>query len=311
MIRSRRALGILAGLSMLAAQIVAPSFAIARNGVPAWACGPTDVAAGVGSTARGGISDSKGTIREMETGQAVVDLPASAKGKAPADFSVTVGIWFHVITDGDVGYLSAQDLARQVRVMNTTFGGGEGGDDTGFSWYLAGVDYTNNAKWYWLNSTGAEHDMKQTLKVGGDNVLNVYTGTAAAYLGWAYLPSITDTNQDYLDGIVLDWESLVHVSDRYLDRYDEGETLVHEAGHWLNLEHTFFNGCKGSGDFVDDTPAEATPTSGCPEGKDTCTAPGFDPIHNYMDYSYDDCYTEFTPGQTQRMQDSWLLYRAT
>jgi hypothetical protein len=53
-----------------------------------------------------------------------------------------------------------------------------------------------------------------------------------------------------------------------------------------------------------------TPTSGCPAGKDTCAALGLDPIHNYMDYSYDSGYTEFTPGQTQRMRDAWLFYRA-
>lgn len=51
------------------------------------------------------------------------------------------------------------------------------------------------------------------------------------------------------------------------------------------------------------------PTSGCPEGKDTCRAPGLDPIHHYMDYSFGSCHTEFTPVQSQRMRDAWLFYR--
>jgi Pregnancy-associated plasma protein-A len=110
---------------------------------------------------------------------------------------------------------------------------------------------------------------------------------------------------------VVDWESMLGTSDRYAGRYDRGETATHEAGHWLNLEHTFFHGCNGEGDFVDDTPYERTPTDGCPAGKDTCPAPGLDPIHNYMDYSYDTCYTEFTAGQAERMQDAWLFWRAS
>jgi hypothetical protein len=88
------------------------------------------------------------------------------------------------------------------------------------------------------------------------------------------------------------------------------ETATHEACHWLNLAHTFEGACNNWGDHVADTPPEATPTSGCPAGKDTCSEPGLDPIHNYMDYSYDQCYTEFTAGQALRMQDAWLFYRA-
>ena len=150
------------------------------------------------------------------------------------------------------------------------------------------------------------------LHQGGDDALNLYSTTAGPYLGWAYLPDIaTKPGQAYLDGIVIDWESMPGTSTTYAGRYDEGKTVTHETGHWLDLEHTFYGGCNAKGDFVDDTPAEKTPTSGCPIGKDTCSAPGLDPIHNYMDYSYDSCYTEFTPGQMQRMRDAWLLYRAS
>ena len=197
-------------------------------------------------------------------------------------------------------------------VLNNTFAGGEGGARSGFTFTLAGVDRTNNAAWFYSNPGGTdEHTMKQTLKRGGDNALNLYSTTAGDYLGWAYLPDITTKpGQAYLDGVVFDWESMPGTSTTYAGRYDQGETVTHEVGHWLNLEHTFYGGCNAKGDFVSDTPSEKTATSGCPAGKDTCTAPGLDPIHNYMDYSYDTCYTEFTAGQVQRMRDAWLLYRA-
>jgi hypothetical protein len=199
-----------------------------------------------------------------------------------------------------------------MRVLDTTFAGGEGGAATGFSFQLAGVTRTDNAAWFHAGPGGKnEHSMKRALREGGPNALNLYSTTAGDYLGWAYLPDIvTKPGQAHLDGVVFDWESVPGASTTYAGRYDRGETATHEVGHWLDLEHTFYGGCNAKGDFVDDTPAQRTPTSGCPEGKDTCSAPGLDPIHNYMDYSYDSCYTEFTPGQTQRMRDAWLLYRA-
>jgi Pregnancy-associated plasma protein-A len=78
------------------------------------------------------------------------------------------------------------------------------------------------------------------------------------------------------------------------------------------LIHTFEGGCNGNGDYVADTPAQATPTAGCPTVlTDTCPSQlGTDPIENYMDYSDDICYTKFTLEQSSRMQALWNIYRS-
>jgi hypothetical protein len=259
-----------------------------------------------------GIVDRSGTVREPGLGQVPQDLPASAKGKAGTGFKATVPVYFHVVTDGAIGSLTDAQIADQMKVLNVTYAGKEGGADTGFSFQLAGVTRTDDAAWFYAGPGGTdEHSMKSALHQGGTNALNLYSTTAGPYLGWSYLPEIvTKPGQADLDGIVVDWESMPGTSTTYAGRYDEGKTATHEAGHWLDLEHTFYGGCNAKGDFVGDTPAEKVPTSGCPEGKDTCSDPGLDPIHNYMDYSYDGCYSEFTPGQVQRMRDAWLYFRA-
>ena len=310
----RRALMLLASaaLSLALAGPATPS--LARGALPAWACSPGEIAAaaaGAGAEARGTAVDSRGLLRDKDTGQVVLDLPQAAKGRAPSNFSVTVPVYWHVVTDGSAGAVTNAQIQTQITAINRGFSGGEGGAVTGFAFSLAGVTRTNNAVWYASKSAGAEHDMKQTLKQGGDNALNVYSTSGGGYLGYAYLPDITDTAQAYLDGIVIDWRTMPGVSTAYQGVADEGDTLTHETGHWLNLEHTFFGQCNKNGDFVSDTPPQKTATSGCPAGKDTCPAAGLDPIHNYMDYSDDSCITQFTPGQVQRMRDAWLFWRAT
>jgi hypothetical protein len=239
-------------------------------------------------------------------------MPASAKGRAGSNFHAEIPVYLHVVTDGTIGDLTAQQIDDQIQVMNETFAGDEGGAATGFSFRLAGVTRTDNAAWFYASPGGIdEKGMKRALHQGGPGALNFYSTTAGDFLGWAYLPKIVNRpGQAFLDGIVIDWESLPGTSTTYAGQFDEGKTATHETGHWLNLEHTFFHGCNAKGDFVEDTPAQKTPTSGCPEGKDTCRAPGNDPIHNYMDYSFDSCYTQFTAGQVQRMRDAWLLFRA-
>jgi Pregnancy-associated plasma protein-A len=256
------------------------------------------------STARGG------RLREKETRGVVSDsnVPASQLKTPPASFSATIHVYFHVITDGAEGDYSMTTIQQQMDVLNMAYAGFYGGANTGFQFDLAGVDYTDNADWYAQETPEAEVDMKAALKEGGPTDLNVYSTSGGPYLGWAYYPKIVVYKQyQVLDGIVIDGRSMP--GGPYGDHYSLGHTLTHEAGHYLGLAHTFEQGCIGHGDYVDDTPAEAEPTAGCPEDKDTCPTPGLDPIHNYMDYSYDSCYDQFTDGQTTRMQQQWLHWR--
>ncbi len=275
-------------------------------------CNPlaTEGASTFGLFGGGSIAGRGGEPREPDLGEVHEDLPGPAKGKAAKSFRATVPVWFHVVSDGAIGNISNAVIRDQMTVLNLAFGGFYGGAETGFTFTLAGVTRTNNAAWHYANPGGTEREMKRALHRGGPETLNLYATTAGRFLGWAYLPEIvTKPGQEYVDGIVVDWESMPGASDRYEGEFDLGQTATHEAGHWLNLEHTFFGGCNAKGDFVDDTPAMKVPTSGCPEGKDTCKEPGLDPIHNYMDYSDDPCYTEFTEGQSQRMRDAWLFWR--
>ena len=218
---------------------------------------------------------------------------------------------FHVLSpDGTVANVTQAQIDAQINVMNLGFRGRLGGADSGISFVLAAVTRTVNADWYNAGpGSPAERAMKKALTRNAPQALNYYSTTAGVYLGWAYLPGLTPSRM-FLDGIVVDWESMPGTSTRYKNQFDLGYTATHEAGHWLGLEHTFWGGCNAHGDYVDDTPAMKVPTSGCPIGKDTCRQPGLDPIHNFMDYSFDSCYFEFTKGQNLRMQDHFLFFRA-
>jgi len=94
--------------------------------------------------------------------------------------------------------------------------------------------------------------------------------------------------------VSLHWATLPDAS---FSPFNEGDTLIHEIGHWLGLQHTFEGGCSATGDRVADTPRERGPARGCPIGLDTCASPGLDPVTNYMDYTDDCCMFTFTSGQ--------------
>ncbi|HEU5159105.1 MAG TPA: zinc metalloprotease [Streptosporangiaceae bacterium] len=220
---------------------------------------------------------------------------------------IVIPLRFHVITNGRVGRVPKARVVRQVAALNAAYGGRTGGADTGVSFRLTGVSVTANARWF-ARPKQNDRAMMTALRRGGGNTLNVYSAVVGAeVLGFSTFPQWYRGHPG-LDGVVVDYRSLPGGGTAHFNR---GYTAVHEVGHWLGLLHTFENGCVPPGDGVADTPYEAAPTEGCPAAKDTCPAPGTDPIHNFMDYGNDDCMRAFTPGQARRIRASWAAYRAT
>jgi hypothetical protein len=256
-------------------------------------------------------------ITEAEVGREVAAYSGSPAPAELAPGGVLVEVYFHVIQQNGTagvsgtGYVPPSWLDAQIEVLNAAFTGqgpGGTGADTPFRFVKAGTDYTVNASWYAAGpGTSAESQMKNALRVGTAEDLNVYTNSGAGLLGWATFPFSYQGNPRS-DGVVCYWASLPGST---FVPYNLGDTATHEVGHWLGLYHTFQGGCGGSGDSVGDTPYERSPAFGCPTGLNTCLEyKGLDPIQNFMDYTDDACMFRFSRGQSLRMDTLWTAYRA-
>ncbi len=241
------------------------------------------------------------TTLERQQLNARVQRWLEESGPLAAGGGGTVRVAFHVLYNGDEGLVSDDQIDDQIKEMNKNFAG------TGYRFVLTSVDRTENPSWFRMGPfTGAEKQCKQALAIDPAHHLNLYTAKLPrGLLGWAYFPFYFP--EDYfLHGVVVHYGSL---PGGFIDRFNLGRTATHEAGHYLGLWHTFQGGCTPPGDEVDDTPYEASPAFGCPIGRNSCPDPGDDPIHNYMDYTDDECYTEFTSGQVARTNYLLPIYR--
>ncbi|KAL0955716.1 hypothetical protein HGRIS_001936 [Hohenbuehelia grisea] len=264
------------------------------------------------STGRCGTYISPEKINAAEKHFAANKVSFSGSKKA----DTKINVHFHIIQKDDTregGNIPDSDLEKQVEILNQDYA------NTTFSFAFSSssnINRTTNVEWF--TSAGPDSkeqtDMKTSLRQGGPTDLNVFTvgfekGVYEGLLGYAVFPSdYKDAPED--DGIVVLHTTIPGGS---MSSYNNGRTLTHEVGHWVGLYHTFQEGCSGEGDRVDDTPAQARATSGCPkEAVDTCPEDeGDDPVHNFMDYASDDCMNHFTDGQIKRMSEQMNTYRGT
>jgi hypothetical protein len=266
------------------------------------------------ASARGGGDDHRGkdhrdvSAKEKRAIEArtqkILDRKGVTKAEAGA-VTASIPVYVHVMRDAKGnGDVTDQAIRDQIAVLNETYAGQESStaSNTGFSFTLAGTFRYNNNQWH---SDRQSTTYRAQTRKGGANALNMWL-VDFRYLGIATFPWDYDRNPS-IDGIRVHYDSLPGGG---IANYNLGETATHEAGHWLGLYHTFQGGCTSTNDEVSDTPAQSSATNGCPAGRDSCSLPGLDPIHNYMDYSYDSCYTEFTSGQSSRMGSMFTAYRS-
>jgi len=241
---------------------------------------------------------------------ALKDNTFSRAGLSSCSRPITVDTYFHaaVPSNATSSYMSVAQMQKQLKVMNDAYAPHDitfvlknttrVADDR-----IADFDYSGLEGVEGSPNRALEAYWKQT-RVGDYKTLHVwFYASTPGLLGICSFPDSTrPESEKWLDGCHVDGNSMPGGN---LNNFNLGGTAVHEVGHWFGLFHVFQDqDCTSQGDLVSDTPAQSKITSGCPVRQNSCpNQAGDDNIHNYMDYSSDPCYEEFTEGQENRMHN--------
>ena len=213
--------------------------------------------------------------------------------------------------DNGEGYLPLKNLEAALDQANVQFA------LAGIQFYLLQPSYINSDRYFNYEANDDEDDLYDAYSE--DNTINAYfTNSVAigggAVCGYAYFPGgpdFTIMDNDCVNG--------------------DGNTFVHELGHFFHLYHThgvsnsqltdeLVNGsnCSVAGDAICDTPAEPNlsglVTSDCDYTGNSVDANGdvFEPtINNIMSYGRDECDIPFTNGQHLRITSAFGTFRTS
>lgn len=238
-------------------------------------------------------------------------------GKSRSSFDpVSIPLIVHVVYDGEpygVGnHFTTEYVEAAIDDLNQNFAGEFSDDPTSnteisfciatksttgvpidgiryYDWEDLGYNYGFNG--VYDNAIGFATDIGYDLS----NYCNLYIVPFTSPLGFAFTPP-----SPY--GM---WVGSQAFGINGNGNYGQNKTIVHEAGHYCGLFHTFHftsdceseTNCNAQGDRVCDTPP-TTGNWGCPINGGAC---GTDLVNNFMDYTTDDCVNSFTQGQTLRM----------
>ena len=241
-----------------------------------------------------------------------------------------VPVVFHILYSSSAVYPNNDQVASQLLALNRDFASseynsGEANIETDVAAYVAdteitfcvpqkdpsgkkttGINYmvTDTAVW------GDSDNMKSELTGGigpwdPERYLNVWVVRLADSIsGWAQMPG----GPRGTDGIVLDYRYF-GTEGTSLAPYNEGKTLTHLIGNYLNLFDLWNEGNLCGDDYVADTPIHNGPNNHCMIEETHVSMCDDNPVEmtmNFMDNTPDACMYMFTVGQKQRMQATLL-----
>jgi PKD repeat protein len=254
-----------------------------------------------------------------------------------ADELITIPVVVHVVHNGEnIGSganLSKAQVEAQIETLNEDFR--RRANTPGFNTHSRGADVEIEFALALLNPQGQTMAEPGINRVAGGRtnwsrdqienlktytiwdptlyyniwVVDIASGGSTQLLGYAQFPvqsglqGLSEGGAGTTDGVVVHTRAFGNSRKgnfpNLFANNNQGRTLTHETGHWLGLRHIWGDANCGN-DYCDDTPPQASASSGCPTGRQSCNASNM--IENYMDYSQDACMNLFTIDQKSRMR---------